>query len=285
MKRDVQVGVTLGVIIMAIIGVFLSTRTTVKEPAIPIPEMEEQPQDKALAISELSPEPQTASQESSQGVTAQVQHPEEKGAPVSDTAKTVEQPAQKDDRIIEVEWKKSKEPEPLTITQHDEKLTSESNPDDWKDISSDDNKSTAVQVTKYKVKSNDSLRKIAKKYYGDESKWLVIFTANQNKIHDRNSLRIGTELIIPEEKNDVQKTKAKTIAETTTPSLSHVVQVEAAESVVKKHTVVRGDSLYSLAVQYYQDGTKWNKIFGANKGVLRGTKDLRVGQELVIPDI
>lgn len=283
MKRDVQVGVTLGVIIMAIIGVFLSTRTTVKEPAIPIPEMEEQPQDKALDISELSPEPQNASQGSFQGVTAQVQHPEEKEASVSDAAKTDEQPAQKDDRIIEVEWKKSKEPEPLPITRHDENLSSESNSDDWKDISSDDNKITAAQVTKYKVKSNDSLRKIAKKYYGDESKWLVIFTANQNKIHDRNSLRIGTELIIPEEKNVLQKTKTRT--ETTTPSLSQLIQVEPVEAAVKKHTVVRGDSLYSLAAQYYQDGTKWNKIFVANKGVLKGTKALRIGQELVIPDI
>ena len=53
MKRDVQVGVTLGVIIMAIIGVFLSTRTAVKEPAIPIPEMEEETQGNVADINEL----------------------------------------------------------------------------------------------------------------------------------------------------------------------------------------------------------------------------------------
>ena len=44
MKRDVQVGVILGVIILAIIGVFLSTRTSVKEPIIPIPEIERKPE-------------------------------------------------------------------------------------------------------------------------------------------------------------------------------------------------------------------------------------------------
>lgn len=56
MKRDVQVGVTLGVIILAIIGVFLSTRTTVKEPTIPVSEIEEETQVDPLDVSELSPE-------------------------------------------------------------------------------------------------------------------------------------------------------------------------------------------------------------------------------------
>ena len=53
MKRDVQVGVILGVIILAIIGVFLSTRTAVKEPVIPIPEIEDT-QVGALNINELA---------------------------------------------------------------------------------------------------------------------------------------------------------------------------------------------------------------------------------------
>ncbi|BBO18484.1 conserved hypothetical protein [Candidatus Brocadia pituitae] len=287
MKRDVQVGVTLGVIIMAIIGVFLSTRTSVKEPAIPIPEMEEETQGDALEVTELSPEPQNANQEPFKEITASAQLPEQNESPVSDTAKTDELPSQKDDRIVDVEWKKAKEAEPLPGVFQDDKKPLDSHSDDWKDIPSGNNKKSDVQLAKYKVKSNDSLRKIANKYYGDESKWLLIFNANQDKIHDRNSLRIGTELIIPVEKTASEKTKEGRRAETTTPALSQVVSVEEEKAVdsEKRHTVLQGDTLYTLAVKYYHNGTQWEKIFDANKKTLKSKKFLKIGQELVIPDI
>ncbi|MEB2308116.1 MAG: LysM peptidoglycan-binding domain-containing protein [Candidatus Brocadiaceae bacterium] len=288
MKRDVQVGVTLGVIIMAIIGVFLSTRTAVKEPAIPIPEMEEETQGNVVDINELSPEPQNVNQESFKKVTAKEQQPKQKQSSVSDTAKIDEQTKENEDRVIEVEWKKAKEAKPLPTTKNDEKLADMSNTEDWKDISSDDNKKIGAKATTYKVKINDSLRKIASKYYGDESKWLLILNANQDKIPDRNSLRIGTELFIPEEKLVSKTTKTGIKTETTTPSLSQLVnvdEVQPAESAVKKHTVLHGDTLYTLAVKYYHDGAKWEKIFNANKKNLKDKKSLKIGQELIIPNI
>ncbi len=283
MKRDVQVGVTLGVIILAIIGVFLSTRTTVKEPTIPIPELEEEIHVGALDINELSPEPQNASQESFKEVTTEVQNPEQKASDVISTAKIVEQPPEKEESVIEGEWKKAKEKEPITIAANDTSVVS--NSEDWKDVPSGDGKKVTPQFKTHKVKYNDSLRKIANKYYGDESKWLLIFNANQNKIQDRNSLKMGTELIIPEEKIISQKTKGKTKKETTTPSLSQVVEVENAKSTANTHTVHRGDSLYTLAAKYYNDGTKWNMIYDANKKALKDHKSLKIGQELVIPDL
>lgn len=285
MKRDVQVGVTLGVIILAIIGVFLSTRTTIKEPTIPIPELEEETLVGALDIDELSPEPQNASQESSKEVTTEVQNPEQKATDVTSTAKIAEQPAEKEEGIIEGEWKKAKEKEPIPVTANDKKASVVSNSEDWKDIPSADSKKVTSQFKTHKVKYKDSLRKIANKYYGDEEKWLLIFNANQNKIQDRNSLRVGTELIIPEEKTISQKTKGKTEKEITTPSLSQVVEVEDAKSIVNKHLVQQGDSLYTLATKYYNDGAKWNKIYEANKKNLKDHKSLKIGQELVIPDL
>lgn len=284
MKRDVQVGVTLGVIILAIIGVFLSTRTTVKEPTIPIPELEEETHVGALDINGLSSEPQNASQESFKEVTTEVQNPEQKAAAITSTAKIVEQPAEKEGSIIEGEWKKAKEKEPIHIVNNT-KAAVVSNSEDWKDVPSGDSKKVTSQFKTHKVQYNDSLRKIANKYYGDESKWLLIFDANQNKIQDRNSLKIGTELIIPEEKIISQKIKGKTKNETTTPSLSQVVEVEDAKSTVNKHSVQQGDSLYTLAAKYYNDGSKWNKIYDANKKALKDHKSLKIGQELVIPDL
>ena len=277
MKRDVQVGVILGVIILAIIGVFLSTRTTVKEPTIPIPEAEEDTQVGALNIKELPQSPSNASQETFKEITTTAQNTEQKVAPVTHTAKVQEQPVEQEDNVIEGEWKKAKE-EPINVSANAATTSSQEN---WKDVSSADGKKPSSKFQIHKVQSNDDLRKIAKKYYGDVSKWLLIFNANQDKIHDRNSLKIGTELIIPEEKTSSQKTKT----ETTTSSLSQVTEVENTTQTGKKHTVQQTDSLYKLAVKYYNNGTKWNKILETNKKILKNQNSLKVGQELVIPDL
>lgn len=269
MKRDVQVGVILGVIILAIIGVFLSTRTAVKEPVIPIPEMEEDTQVGALNINELPKNFPGAPQESF------------KEAAVNNTVKTGEHPSAKEDKVIEGVWKPAKEGVTVIAETKPQEASPPSNQEDWKDVSSPDvNKSAASQQT-HKVQQRDDLYKIAKKYYGDASKWLLIFNANKDKIFDRNSLKIGTELIIPEDKTVSPKTRT----EAATPQLSQVIQIKDAKSTAKKHIVQQGDTLYKLAVKYYNDGTKWNKIFDANKKGLKNQKDLTIGQELEIPDL
>ncbi|OHB46519.1 MAG: hypothetical protein A2094_05845 [Planctomycetes bacterium GWE2_41_14] len=277
MKRDVQVGVILGVIILAIIGVFLSTRTAVKEPTIPIPEAEEDTQVGALDINELPQAPPNTSQDTFKEITATVQNTEQKVAPVINTVKILEQPAEQEDNVIEGVWKKAKD-EAINVSS---RVSETSDQEIWKDISSESVKKSTSKFQVHKVRSNDDLHKIAQKYYGDVSKWLLIFNANQDKIKDRNSLRIGTELIIPEEQPSSQKTKT----ETTTPALSQVTKVEDAVQTGKKHIVQQGDSLYKLAQKYYNDGSKWNKILEANKIILKNRNTLKVRQELVIPDL
>ena len=277
MKRDVQVGVILGVIILAIIGVFLSTRTAVKEPTIPIPETEEDTQVGALDINELPQAPPNTSQDTFKEITATVQNTEQKVAPVINTVKILEQPAEQEDNVIEGVWKKAKD-EAINVSS---RVSETSDQEIWKDISSESVKKSISKFQVHKVRSNDDLHKIAQKYYGDVSKWLLIFNANQDKIKDRNSLRIGTELIIPEEQPSSQKTKT----ETTTPALSQVTKVEDAVQTGKKHIVQQGDSLYKLAQKYYNDGSKWNKILEANKIILKNRNTLKVRQELVIPDL
>jgi len=277
MKRDVQVGVILGVIILAIIGVFLSTRTAVKEPTIPIPEAEEDTQVGALDINELPQAPPNTSQDTFKEITATIQNTEQKVAPVINTVKILEQPAEQEDNVIEGVWKKAKD-EAINVSS---RVSETSDQEIWKDISSESVKKSISKFQVHKVRSNDDLHKIAQKYYGDVSKWLLIFNANQDKIKDRNSLRIGTELIIPEEQSSSQKTKT----ETTTPALSQVTKVEDAVQTGKKHIVQQGDSLYKLAQKYYNDGSKWNKILEANKIILKNRNTLKVRQELVIPDL
>lgn len=51
----------------------------------------------------------------------------------------------------------------------------------------------------------------------------------------------------------------------------------------RTHTVRRGDTLYKLARQYYNDQSKWKTIYEANRSRLDNPNDLKVGQDLVIP--
>lgn len=286
MKRDVQVGVVLGVIILAIIGVFLSTRTTVKEPIIPIPDVEDDSTISMLDIQDLIQEPSGESQKEAIPVTqnADTQDTEKKKLITKSQKISEDQEGEKQDTIIEGVWKKAKDDNIKTISANDKAVVDQGN---WMDIHSKDTKKSVGNFRIHKVQSKEDLCKIAKKYYGDASKWNVIFNANRDKIQDQNSLKIGMDLIIPEEKVVSQKLKT----EMTTPSLSHVVEVEdekPAETLKlagKTHVVQQGDSFYKLAVKYYNDGAKWNKIFDANKRILKNQKSLKLGQELIIPEL
>lgn len=286
MKRDVQVGVVLGVIILAIIGVFLSTRTTVKEPIIPIPDVEDDSTISMLDIQDLIQEPSGESQKEAIPVTqnADTQDTEKKKLITKSQKISEDQEGEKQDTIIEGVWKKAKDDNIKTVSANDKAVADQGN---WMDIHSGDTKKSVGNFRIHKVQSKEDLCKIAKKYYGDASKWNVIFNANRDKIQDQNSLKIGMDLIIPEEKVVSQKLKT----EMTTPSLSHVVEVEdekPAETLKlagKTHVVQQGDSFYKLAVKYYNDGAKWNKIFDANKRILKNQKSLKLGQELIIPEL
>lgn len=58
--------------------------------------------------------------------------------------------------------------------------------------------SGGIKETKtYVVQSGDTLSKIAKEYYGDANKYMVIFDANRDKLSDPNKIQPGQELVIP----------------------------------------------------------------------------------------
>ncbi len=49
------------------------------------------------------------------------------------------------------------------------------------------------------------------------------------------------------------------------------------------HTIVKGETLYSLARRYYNDQARWKEIYGANRDNISDPNMIRVGQQLVIP--
>lgn len=281
MKRDVQVGVVLGVIILAIIGVFLSTRTAVKEPAIPIPEVAEDSKMILLDINDLSKETKdsaiTGESINETAETAQNKNIEQTKTKVINAIKTENQ--SKEDNVVEGTWNKSESERPINVVVSENKeVISSKGEDEFKDIDTNERQVSSSKLRIYKVQQNDSLYKIANKYYGDESKWFLIFNANRDKLPDRNSLKIGTELFIPEEKTIMQSTKE----ETTIPTLMQTTEVEDTKS-SRRHTIQKGDSLYKIALQYYKDGSKWNKILEVNSKIIKNQSSLPVGAEIEIP--
>lgn len=59
----------------------------------------------------------------------------------------------------------------------------------------------SVAPTTYKVVKGDSLWKIAKKFYGDGSKWKDIFELNKNIVKNANSIKPGQVLKLPAKKS------------------------------------------------------------------------------------
>ncbi len=52
---------------------------------------------------------------------------------------------------------------------------------------------------------------------------------------------------------------------------------------VRKHTVVKGDTLSTLSVQYYGTSRRWKEIYEANISKIPDQNRIKVGTELTIP--
>ena len=121
----------------------------------------------------------------------------------------------------------------------------------------------------YIVVKGDSLWKIAKKLYGDGTKWGLIYEANKSTIKDPSKIWPGQVLIIGNATSG-----GTTGSTTTTPSTSQTGNT---------YTVVKGDSLWKIAKKLYGDGNKWGKIYEANKSTIKDPRVIVSGQVLIIP--
>ena len=92
--------------------------------------------------------------------------------------------------------------------------------------------------------------------------------------------------------NEKPTAKTSKIAKTETSSLSAQKIEDAANSATPgsasatpkgklTHTVEKGETLWSIAKDYYGDGREYKKIVDANPGL--NVEKLKVGQEIVIP--
>jgi len=272
MRRDTQIGIILGVVILVVIGIFLSTRTTVYETKISDLNLSEE----GVAESEIEEIDINELIEEAKTTIAKINTPTEEVQPGEELVRKTPVEPSRDNVTLEGKWegieKASIEPEEtfseLSIA---EVITEET-------ITVLETKQEDVSdKVIHKVKQNDSLFRISKKYYGDEAEWHKIYEANKGKMSDPDALYVGQELLIPE----ITLAKKETLS-----MLTPLKKKQDNEISIKttKHTVVSGDTLYRLAKKYYDDSTMWYKIYEANEDTIEDKSLLVKGQILIIPE-
>lgn len=150
----------------------------------------------------------------------------------------------------------------------------------------------AVQTSKdsYIVKKGDSLWKIAESVYGTGFKAADI--AKANKLTQAGLIYAGQKLILPKAEVMAVENKIIVKAEPTKPAEVKKERVSNSKpeilaantkvtDKVQKYTVVAGDNLWNIAVQFYGDGFAWKKIAEANK--LANPSIIHKGNVLSIP--
>jgi nucleoid-associated protein YgaU len=294
MRKDTQIGIILGAIILIVIGVFLSTRPSVKKPKTPDLTLSEEGVSKVeeIDISELLSESKTEALEiigTAEEIEEEIVFVEErqikrefgKKAPVEET------PVKKDEAVIEGRWEGVEAeievaekyipeisiPEKEIVEEVSESITI---PEKEQEMLSVDIRGDII----HKVEMGDSLIQLSKEYYGDETKWTKIHEANEDKIPNPNILHTGLELLIPDitvlEKEDTDARLYESLARRESDDKEFTT--------AKTHIVSHGDTLYSIAKQYYGNSAMWEKVYNANEDNIIDQRLLEIGQTLIIPE-
>lgn len=113
----------------------------------------------------------------------------------------------------------------------------------------DDEKNTSDKK-EYIVLKGDNLWNISEKYFNDGFRWQEI--AKANNIKNPNILIVGQKLVIPTIENEIKE-------------------------VPSEHKVVAGDTLWDIAVLYFNDGYQWQKLYRFNRDRLNSPDKLEIG--------
>jgi len=131
------------------------------------------------------------------------------------------------------------------------------------------------QATEYIVRKNDSFWLIARRVYGDGSKWRRIWEANRDVCPTPDALRPGMKLLIPKEP----------VAETHPVAEMRDPDVATRPTPGKYYIVKRNDVLSLISKQAYGRATLWRKILEANSDVLPDEYSLTPGMKIYIPPL
>lgn len=128
-----------------------------------------------------------------------------------------------------------------------------------------------AEETTYTIREGDVLSKISQRFFGTTTKWKAIHQANMDVIPDPNRLTPGTEIVIPDMAAEVERPAPREREEA------------PASTQARTHTVGKGQTLTSIAEEYYGDGTQWRRIYEANRSKIPDPNRIKVGTTLTIP--
>ena len=299
MRRDTQIGIILGIVILVIIGVFLSTRATDNVTALPDLVMSEGARHKTdvkkIDINGFFKESKKAESEEENFV----EYSSEETLISEELVESTQLEMQLEETVVETssedtslegKWEGVAEEiveeteivAEVEIVEQEEtieevQIAQDIPSEDSVVIPEEDSQSTSsTEIVYYKVQSNDNLFKIARKHYGDGQKWAKIFEANRDSMPDSNSLYVGQELLIPD--ITIEKEVNDNVLRTVSGSLDN-----RRPGNVDTHTVEAGDTLYRIAEQYYDNPGEWTKILEANEDTIEDEGSLKKGQVIIIP--
>jgi nucleoid-associated protein YgaU len=109
--------------------------------------------------------------------------------------------------------------------------------------------------TTYEVQAGETLKTVAQKYYGDESRWKSIYNANRERLRSPEDLRPGMKILLPPKDLPAYY----------------------------EYTVKPGDTLSKIALEWYGDKAKARII--AEENGLKDPDAINPGQILRIPTI
>ena len=123
----------------------------------------------------------------------------------------------------------------------------------------------AAAGEKYVIQKNDTLSRIARKFYGDSKLWPSIHAANIDAIPDPEVLKVGTEIVIPP--------KEEVLREGPRPTLP----------AVETYIVQKSDTLSSISRMHYGSSAYTELIYQANTDRIKNKNVLKPDTVLVIP--
>ncbi|MBC7834950.1 MAG: LysM peptidoglycan-binding domain-containing protein [Phycisphaerales bacterium] len=163
---------------------------------------------------------------------------------------------------------------------------------------------SAGKLARHEVVKNDTLRKIAARYYNDANLWDELKAYNGARVGAKGEVRIGVTVLIPPK--DVLIGKASLGAGrggafATAPGAGGRAEnnrgtpgapKSAGEKVVTKdaaagggaiYTVKSGDTLMKIAARQLGSSGRWREIFALNKGKLDEEGTVKIGMKLKLP--